>query len=73
MHSEKQLHQLEQSIRVLGWTNPILIDADNKVLAGHGRLLAAKRLGIDNVPVIRIEDMTEAQKRAYILADNRLA
>ena len=72
-HTKKQIGQIADSIRTFGWTNPILIDADNCVMAGHGRLEAAKFLGIDRVPTIRIEDMTEAQKRAYILADNKLA
>jgi ParB-like chromosome segregation protein Spo0J len=72
-HSKKQLRQIADSIRCFGWTNPILIGADGGVIAGHGRLEAATLLGIDRVPTIRIEDMTEAQKRAYILADNRLA
>ena len=72
-HSKKQIGQIADSIRSFGWTNPILIDADNCVIAGHGRLEAATLLGIDRVPTIRIEDMTEAQKRAYILADNKLA
>jgi hypothetical protein len=72
-HSTKQLSQIADSIRCFGWTNPILIDADGGVIAGHGRLEAARLLGVDRVPTIRIEDMTEAQKRAYILADNKLA
>ena len=72
-HTKKQIGQIANSIRTFGWTNPILIDADNCVIAGHGRLEAAKLLGIDRVPIIRIEDMTEAQKRAYVLADNKLA
>jgi ParB-like chromosome segregation protein Spo0J len=58
---------------VFGWTNPILTDSNSGVIAGHGRLEGAKLLGIDRVPIIRIEDLTEAQKRAYILADNKLA
>jgi len=72
-HSKKQLRQIAESIKVFGWTNPILTDANNVVMAGHGRLAAAKLVGIDRVPIIRIDDMTEAQKRAYILADNKLA
>lgn len=72
-HSKKQVRQIANSIKVFGWTNPVLSDAIGNVMAGHGRLKAAKLLGIDQVPVIRIEDMTEAQKRAYILADNKLA
>jgi hypothetical protein len=72
-HSKKQIRQIAESIRVFGWTNPILTDANGVVIAGHGRLAAAEMLGLDRVPVIRIDDMTEAQKRAYILADNKLA
>lgn len=72
-HSKKQIRQIADSIETFGFTNPILADADGNVLAGHGRLLAAALLGIDHVPVIRIEDMTAAQKRAFMLADNKLA
>jgi len=72
-HSKKQIRQIAESIRVFGWTNPILIDGTGGVIAGHGRLEGAKLLRIDPVPIIRIADMTEAQKRAYVLADNRLA
>ena len=72
-HSKKQLRQIAELIRTFGWTNPILIDAQGAVLAGHGRLAAAKSLGIERVPTISIDDMTEAQRRAYILADNKLA
>lgn len=72
-HSKKQIGQIAESIVTFGWTNPILVDADNTLIAGEGRLEAAKCLGIDRVPVIRIDDMSEAQKRAYLLADNKLA
>ena len=72
-HSKKQLRQIADSIQTFGWTNPILVDAENGVIAGHGRLEAAKLLGIDQIPTICIEDMSEAQMRAYIIADNRLA
>jgi DNA modification methylase len=72
-HSPKQLRQIADSIVTFGWTNPIIIDENNNVLAGHGRLAAAKMLGLDHVPTICINDMTEAQKRAYALADNKLA
>jgi hypothetical protein len=72
-HSKKQLRQIAESIKAFGWTNPILIDGDRVVIAGHGRLEAAISLGIAQVPTICINDMTEAQKRAYILADNKLA
>jgi ParB-like chromosome segregation protein Spo0J len=72
-HSKRQLRQIADSIKAFGWTNPILIDGDRVVIGGHGRLAAAMSLGIAKVPTICISDMTEAQKRAYILADNRLA
>lgn len=72
-HCKSQLHQIANSIETFGWTNPILIDGDGGVIAGHGRLEAAKLLGLETVPTIRIEDMTEAQKRAYVIADNKLA
>lgn len=72
-HSRKQIRQIADSIKAFGFTNPILIDAGAGVIAGHGRLEAAKLLGAERVPTIRLEDMTEAQKRAYVLADNKLA
>ena len=72
-HSKKQIRQIAASIREFGFTNPILIDRENMVLAGHGRLEAAKSLAIPNVPCVRLENMTEAQKRAYAIADNKLA
>src|ERR1700730_18173146 len=72
-HSKKQIRQIATSIRLFGWTNPILIDAAGVVIAGHGRREAAMSLGIDRVPTICIDDMTEAQRRAYIFADNKLA
>ena len=72
-HSQKQIAQIAASIRTFGFNNPVLIDEDGVIIAGHGRVAAAKSLGIDSVPVIRLEHMSEAQKRAYILADNKLA
>ena len=72
-HTKKQIRQIAESIRTFGWTNPILVDAEGGVIAGHGRLEAAKLLGMERVPTIRLEDMSEAQKRAYVIADNRLA
>lgn len=72
-HSKKQIRQIADSIRAFGWTNPVLIDAQNTILAGHGRVAAAKLLGMEEVPCIRIESMTREQKRAYVLADNKLA
>ncbi len=73
IHSKKQIRQIADSIRQFGFTNPILIDSQNMILAGHGRLAAAKLLGMDRVPCVRIESMTRGQKRAYVLADNKLA
>lgn len=72
-HSETQIGQIAQSIREFGFTNPVLIDAENGIIAGHGRVLGARLLGMETVPAIRIEYMTEAQKRAYVIADNKLA
>ena len=60
-------------VRAFGWTNPILVDGENGVIAGHGRLLAARKLGLCTVPVIELAGLREAERRAYILADNRLA
>lgn len=72
-HSKKQIRQLAASITEFGFTNPILIDNDNTVLAGHGRLAAAMLLSMRSVPCVRLETMTPAQKRAYVIADNKLA
>ena len=72
-HSPAQLKQLQASLREFGFVNPILIDGNFNVLAGHGRLLAAQAEGLEKVPCVFVEHLTETQKRAYILADNRLA
>ncbi|MDI3335664.1 DNA methyltransferase [Defluviimonas aestuarii] len=72
-HSKKQLKQIGESIRTFGFTNPVLIDAVNTILAGHGRVEAAKLIGMACVPCVRLEHMTPDQKRAYVLADNKLA
>lgn len=72
-HTEKQIHQIAKSISQFGFTNPILLDDNFGVIAGHGRLEAAKRLGMNAIPTIRLSNMTEAQKKAYIIADNKLA
>ena len=72
-HSDGQVAQIAASIREFGWTNPILVDGNSGVIAGHGRLLAARKLGMDEVPCIELKGLSEAQKRAYVLADNRLA
>lgn len=71
-HSEKQIEQVAKSISEFGFINPIVIDSDNIIVAGHGRFLAANKLGLEEVPVIKIEDLTEAQLRAYRIADNKL-
>ncbi|MCB0383825.1 MAG: ParB N-terminal domain-containing protein, partial [Bdellovibrionales bacterium] len=72
-HSEAQIKKLMASIEEFGFTNPVLVDGENGIIAGHGRVAAAERLGWNKVPVVYLEHLTEAQKRAYILADNRLA
>lgn len=72
-HSPKQIHQIAKSIKTFGFTNPVLVDKDNCILAGHGRVEAAKLAGLTEVPVVCITHLTPAQKKAYILADNRLA
>ena len=72
-HSPKQIRQIAESIKTFGWTNPILIDENSGVIAGHGRLEAANQLGISHVPTIRLKNMSEAHLRAYVIADNRLA
>jgi hypothetical protein len=72
-HSDAQIAQIAASIKEFGWTNPILVDGSNGIIAGHGRLLAAQKLGYKEVPTIELADLTEAQKKAYIIADNRLA
>jgi len=72
-HSRKQIRQIADSIATFGFTNPILVDRNGMILAGHGRVEAARQLGMDRLPCVRLETMTEAQKRAYVLADNKLA
>jgi DNA modification methylase len=72
-HDDAQVAQIAASIKEFGWTNPILIDGDKGIIAGHGRLMAARKLKMDKVPVIELSGMTHAQKKAYVIADNRLA
>jgi hypothetical protein len=72
-HSRKQIQQIANSLGRFGWTNPILVDAAGGVIAGHGRLEAAKLLGQSHVPTICLAGLSEAEKRAYIIADNRIA
>ena len=73
IHSEAQIDAIAESIRQFGFNSPILIDDDNGVIAGHARLAAARKLGLDTVPCVRLSHLNDAQRRAYILADNRLA
>ncbi|NLV87315.1 MAG: site-specific DNA-methyltransferase [Clostridiales bacterium] len=72
-HSKEQILQLRASLREFGFINPIIVDKDLNIIAGHGRILAAKEEGVTEVPCVFVEHLTEAQKRAYIIADNRLA
>ena len=72
-HSDEQIAKLQSSIREFGFVNPVLTDGNKNIIAGHGRVEAAKREGISEVPCVFVEHLTDAQKRAYILADNRLA
>jgi site-specific DNA-methyltransferase (adenine-specific) len=72
-HSEAQVAQIAGSIREFGFTNPVLIDGENGIIAGHGRVLAAQKLGLGKVPCIRLSYLTDTQRRAYIIADNKLA
>jgi ParB-like chromosome segregation protein Spo0J len=73
MHSDEQVTQIASSIKEFGFNVPILIDKDKGIIAGHGRLMAAKKLGHKEVPTIRLEHLSEVQKKAYILADNKIA
>jgi ParB-like chromosome segregation protein Spo0J len=72
-HSPEQVAQIAASIQEFGFTNPILVDGDDGILAGHGRLAAAKDMGLSEVPVVVLDHLTPTQRRAYILADNKLA
>lgn len=72
-HSEAQVAQIAASIREFGFTNPILLDGENGILAGHGRVMAARLLELDAVPTIEIAHLSEQQKKAYVIADNKLA
>ena len=72
-HSDEQVAQIAASIREFGWTNPVLVDGDNGIIAGHGRVLAARKMGMAEVPCIELAHLSEAQKKAYIIADNKLA
>lgn len=72
-HSDEQVAQIAASIKEFGWTNPILVDGSNGIIAGHGRLSAARKLGMDSIPVIELSYLSETQKKALIIADNKLA
>lgn len=72
-HSAEQVAQIAASIREFGFTNPLLIDEQGGIIAGHGRLLAAQKLGFDEVPAITLHGLSDAQKKAYVIADNKLA
>ena len=72
-HSEAQVAQIAASIREFGFNNPVLIDEQSSIIAGHGRVLAARKLELDSVPCIRLNHLSETQRRAYIIADNKIA
>src|SRR4051812_29408920 len=72
-HTPKQIGQIVKSIRTFGFNNPVLLDSTGHIVAGHGRVSAAISLGIAAVPTVRLDHLSPAQKRAYIIADNRLA
>jgi ParB-like chromosome segregation protein Spo0J len=72
-HSDQQVAQIAASIREFGFTNPVLVDAEGGIIAGHGRVLAARKLGMGTVPAITLSHLTATQRRAYVIADNKLA
>lgn len=72
-HNEAQVAQIAASIREFGFNNPVLIGFDNDIIAGHGRVLAAQKLGLEKLPCLRLDHLTDTQKRAYVIADNRIA
>jgi ParB-like chromosome segregation protein Spo0J len=72
-HSDAQVAQIAASIKEFGWTNPILVSGDNSIIAGHGRLMAARKLDMEEVPVIVLDHLSKAQQRALVIADNQLA
>jgi ParB-like chromosome segregation protein Spo0J len=72
-HSEQQVGKIAASIKEFGFLNPVIVDGSNSIVAGHGRILAAQKLGMTEVPVIEAAHLTDAQRRAYIIADNKLA
>lgn len=72
-HSKKQIRQIADSIRKFGFTNPVLISDGGEIIAGHGRVEAAKLIGMDSVPTLRLSHLDAAQRKAYVIADNKLA
>src|SRR5690554_6184889 len=72
-HSDEQVGKIAASIKEFGFLNPVIVDKDNGIVAGHGRVMAAQKLGMTDLPVVEASHLTEAQKRAYVIADNRLA
>ena len=72
-HSRKQVRQIADSIERFGFTNPVLIGDDNEIIAGHGRVMAAKQLGLETVPTVKLAHLSAEERRAYVLADNKLA
>jgi hypothetical protein len=72
-HDEKQVSKIAASIREFGFLNPVIVDGENGIIAGHGRIMAAQKLGMEEVPIIEASHLSDAQRRAYIIADNRLA
>ena len=73
VHDDAQIAQISASIREFGFTNPVLIDAQGGIIAGHGRVLAARKLKLEQVPCIMLDHLTDTQRRAYVIADNKLA
>jgi ParB-like chromosome segregation protein Spo0J len=72
-HSKRQIKLIAESLRAFGFLNPVLIDENRMIIAGHGRVEAAKRLGMTDVPTLRVDHLTDDEKRAYVVADNQLA
>jgi len=72
-HSEEQITKIAASIKEFGFLNPVIVDGENGIIAGHGRVMAAKKLGMTELPVVEASHLTDAQRRAYVIADNRLA
>jgi ParB-like chromosome segregation protein Spo0J len=72
-HSRAQIKQIAKSVEAFGFTNPILVSDDLEILAGHGRAAAAQLIGMKQVPIVRLSDLSDAERKAYVLADNKLA